>query len=94
MTAFGFPNFGQLEGTTTARTFEWVIGETGLYPSTLGEVAECPSQRFQVEQRHLKAEHVKSGVDGVSQLAFDIAGVKTSVAHQVHAFGREVGDQA
>ena len=49
---------------------------------------------MQVEKRGLKAESIESGAGDFGEFAFDIAGVETGVAHDLHSLWRDMRDEA
>ena len=93
MAAFGLPDFGQLQGAATAGTLQGVVAEAGCDALAPGEVLECLEQGLEGEQRELETERIQGSLDEVGEFAFDIAGIETSVAHHLHALGRDVRDQ-
>ena len=63
------------------------------YALTPIEMLEGLQDGFGVEQRDLKANRFQGCADDVSELTFDVAGVETGVAHNLHTFRGDVRDQ-
>jgi hypothetical protein len=92
--AFGFPDFGEFEGAATARALKKVIAKASLNPLTPSEVLEGDSEGFQVEERGLEAKSFEGGAGDLCKLAFDVAGIEASVAHELHPLWGKMGDEA
>lgn len=99
VTTLRFPDFGELHDTPTVGTFEGIVTKAGFDALTPIEMLEGLDHRFEVEQRGLKADRFQGNAGDVCELvplrvlAFDVAGVETGVAHNLHTFRGDVRDQ-
>jgi hypothetical protein len=68
------------------------VVETGYETLTPGERVKGFGQRIEVEEGELTANGIQGSTYLLSLFSFGVTGVKTSMAHQLHAFGWDMFD--
>ena len=93
MATFGFPDFGKFEGAATTGTLKRIVAATLFDALAPFKMLKGHVQCFQVEKRELETESFEGSASQLCKLAFDIAGVETGVAHDLHTLWGNMRDE-
>ena len=61
--------------------------------SRQGKMLSGNEQGLDIEEGELEAEGLQCGEQDGCDFVFEVAGIEAGVAHHLHAFGRNVGNQ-